>query len=281
ELGEKYHVKLAKLAWDITQLLQKLKSSNGERGNVSKPYIYLAECSYDRREAREALEGELRLHGYTILPDRQLPRDESTYAAEVAALLEKSKLSIHLVGSSLGAVPDGPSQKSVVMLQNELAVSRSRSGQLKRIIWLPEGTTSPQVEQQRFIELLHTNAEAQREADLLTADFETLKAAVHATLETLQRPISSTARQPHPASCPDDRSRLVYLICNEKERAATVPMRKFLRSQGVDVKIPLFEGDAATVRQANEDILSECDAVILFYGLGNEVWKRTIESELR
>ena len=39
-------------------------------------------------------------------------------------------LSIHLVGESYGAVPDGPSQKSVMVLQNELAVQRSKSDKL-------------------------------------------------------------------------------------------------------------------------------------------------------
>ena len=58
-------------------------------------------------------------------------------------------------------------------------------------------------------------------------------------------------------------------------------MRKFLKSQGFESKIPVFEGDAATVRQSNQDLLSTCDAVLIFYGAGDEFWKRSVDAELR
>jgi len=41
-------------------------------------------------------------------------------------LLKRCQLSIHLVGEAYGGVPDGRSQKSVVVLQNELAAKRSK-----------------------------------------------------------------------------------------------------------------------------------------------------------
>jgi len=279
EMAQKYNLKLAKLAWDIAQLLKKLEAAAPGDKVVpapleSKPAIYLAECSYDRREAREALEAELRLHGCAVLPDRQLPREEAEYVAEVARLLERCKLSIHLVGSNGGAVPDGPSQKSVVVLQNELAIERSKSGGLRRVIWVPDGTTSQHVEQQSFIELLHKDAEAQFGADLITADLETLKSAVYAALQKLESP---EPPKPEPAGG----AKLVYLICDERDRPATIPVRKFLRSAGLEVRIPVFEGDAATVRQANQDILTQCDAVMVFYGAGGEAWKRTVDSDLK
>jgi hypothetical protein len=169
ELAQKYHLKLAKLAWDIAQLIRRLETPSEKPAEAS---VYLAECSYDRREAREALEAELRLHGYAIVPDRHLPREEADYVSEVARLLRQCKFSIHLVGSGYGAVPDGPSQKSVVVLQNELAIQCSQAGALKRVIWLPEGTSSQHPDQQRFIEALHSDAQAQFGADLITADFE-------------------------------------------------------------------------------------------------------------
>ena len=168
--AQDYNRKVGKLAWDISQLLTKLESDTGDSGHdeqaTAKATIYLAECSYDRKETREILEGDLRRHGYTVLPDQQLPRDEGEYVAAVARLLERCKLSIHLVGASYGAVPDGPSEKSAVVLQNELAVQRSKSGALPRVIWLPEGTHSEQAPQQVFIEALHQDAEAQFAADL-------------------------------------------------------------------------------------------------------------------
>jgi hypothetical protein len=86
------------------------------------------------------------------------------------------RFSVHLIGTRFGVVPDGPSQKSVVVLQNELAARRSKSGGLRRVIWLPEGASSEQAAEQGFIDALHQNAEMQSGADLITGDLEQLKA---------------------------------------------------------------------------------------------------------
>lgn len=280
--AQDYNRKIGKLAWDISQLLKRLETDNGDSGDggqaTAKPDVYLAECSYDRKQAREILEGELRRHGYTVLPDQQLPRDEADYVAAVERLLERCKLSIHLVGGSYGAVPDGPSQKSAAVLQNEIAAKRSKSDALKRVIWAPEGTRSEQPQQQAFIDALHQDAEAQVGADLITGDLENLKASIHATLKKLERPEPQLREEQASAA---KSARLIYLICNEKDRKATVPLRKFCRGQGFEVAIPVFEGDAAAVREDHQQLLTNADAVILFYGAGDEAWKRTIDNDLK
>jgi len=281
--GQAYNLKVAKLAWHITQLLEKLKAVPGDSVQESqdspKATIYLAECSFDLKEARESLEGELQHHGYTVLPDRELPRDEADYMTAVQSLLERCTLSIHIVGKTYGAVPDGPSEKSVVVLQNELAVKRSKSDALERVIWLPEGTTSYKVLQQAFITALHQDADVQFGADLITGDVETLKASIHNTLKKFEKPEPKQLTTQAPDS---DASKLkIHLICNEQDVKATVPVRKFLKSEGFGVTIPLFKGGASKVREASQQFMSECDAVILFYGSGDEAWKYTLDNELK
>ncbi len=281
EFTRKYNLKLAKLAYDIAGLIKKIESPPPAPGKVSevppaaagKPAIYLAECSFDRRSAREALESELRLHGYPVFPDVQLPKEEEGYLATVKSFLERSELSIHLVGAKYGVVPDGPSEKSVTILQNELAIEAHKKGGLRRIISLPEGMKSESAAQQEFIDRLLKDTGLQAGADLVTGDVEDLKGVMHAALRKMEKP------EPPPVE--RQGSRLIYLICDERDRPATIPLRKFLKGRGCDVQIPLFEGDAATVRQNNQDLLRECDAVILFYGNGDEAWKRSIGSELK
>lgn len=288
EYGEKfaqeYNRKVGKLAWDISQLLKILAASADATASPTdsqapaKATIYLAECSYDRKETREILEGDLRRHGYVVLPDEQLPRDEPEYVAAVERLMERSKLSIHLVGASYGAVPDGPSQKSVVVLQNEIAVRRSKAATLPRVIWLPDGTQSGQAAQQAFIETLHRDAEAQFGADLLTGDIEALKTSIYASLKKLERP------EPKPAAeraATGKGSKLIYLLCIEKDRKATVPVRKYFRERGCEVSLPAFEGDAAAIREAHQQLMADCNALIVFYGAGDEAWKRTMDNELK
>jgi hypothetical protein len=198
--------------------------------------------------------------------------------AAVEGLLKRCKLSIHLVGETYGGVPDGPSQKSEVVLQNELAAQRSKSDQLKRVIWVPEGTQSKHAQQQAFINALHQDAEVQIGADLITADIEGLKTAIHAILKKIEKP---ELQLPAAETAAADQAKLIYLICNEKDRKATVPIRKYCRGLGFEVAIPAFEGDATAVREAHQQLLANCDAVILFYGAADEAWKRTITQDLK
>src|SRR4029077_16245778 len=104
KFAQDYNRKGGKLAWDVSQLLRSLQTGPGDNGHdetePAKPVVYLAECSYDRRQAREILEGELRRHGNEVLPEQELPREEEEYVAAVQGLLARCQLSIHLVGES-------------------------------------------------------------------------------------------------------------------------------------------------------------------------------------
>ena len=291
EFAQAYNRKVCDLAWDIKQLLEKLRKSNGSdqtadkaadtvagmAAEKAKPAIFLAECSYDREEEREKIETEFKTSGYEVLPDRALPKVEAKQVAEVERLLARCRLSIHLIGNSYGSVPDGPNHKSNVVLQNELAAARSHESDLARIIWLPDGTTSEYPPQQAFIEALHSDAELQFGADLITSDLEQLKGEVHSRLEQIEKPQEPRIEV---ADAGPAANQVVYLICANEDRKATVPLRKALVKHGLSVDIPAFEGDAAEVRKANESLLSRCDAVIVYYGSGNEAWKRSIDNDL-
>ena len=104
---------------------------------------------------------------------KQLPRDEAEYVAAVESLLARCQLSVHLVGESYGAVPDGPSAKvGGGTAERTGGASVAGATACKRLIWLPQGTRSEQAPQQAFIEALHQDAEAQFGADLITGDIE-------------------------------------------------------------------------------------------------------------
>jgi hypothetical protein len=276
--GEAYRRQVYFLAEDIADLIDKLKHKDADAPTSdasSKPTVYLAECSYDLRDERDKLWGDLKAHGYTILPDQlaRMPDLESEYGSEVRRLLDQCQLSIHFVGRFRGKVPDGPSLKSVAELQNEVAAKKSEESGLRRVIWLPGDAHSEQPEQQAFIDELQKVASLQKGADLVTDDLASLKGVVHAVLHKLEKPMA-------PAPQPDSAAKLVSLICDQRDRPATISLRKYLKGAGVDVVIPVFEGDAATIRKANQDLMTRCDAVIVFYGAGDEAWKRTVENDL-
>jgi hypothetical protein len=283
--GPKLASACAGLAMFIADVVKRLEAEPGAPVSA-KPTVYLAECSFDRRGDREALRTELHMRGYRLLPDRHLPDDEAEYRAEVARMLADCALSIHLVGSLYGAVRDGPSQRSVVELQNELAVQRAREtgrAGLKRIVSLPDGTRSDDDKQQLFIRALHEDAAAQFGADVIVADLEAVKAAVLAALERIEHPplaevaaLAAATAVGAPAA-----PRRVYLICDQPDRKATVALRKLLMDQGLEVQIPIFDGEPASVRGANQQRLAECDAVLVYYGCGTEAWKDSVDADLR
>jgi TIR domain len=276
--GEAYRRQIYFLADDIADLINRLKQADAGKSQVpknQKPAIYLAESSYDVRDEREKIRGDLRAHGYAVIPDQlaRMPDLESEYISEVNRLLDQCQISIHIIGSVRGKVPDGPSLKSAVQLQNEIAATKSEESGLRRLIWLPENARVEQPEQQAFIQELQKLQSLQRGADLVSADLESFKNAMHSVLQKLERSEPQTSKT-------EDNTKLVFLICDQRDRPATIPLRKYLRGAGLDVEIPAFEGDAATVRRANYELLTRCDAVVLFYGAGDEAWKRTVEIDL-
>ena len=301
EYGDKfkqeYLRKVCILANDAARLIKTIKKLNDsqpsatEAADQSEPVsdprlktVYLAECSYELRSERELLEADLKLHGYTVLPEQRLPaQDEAEFCSAVAPLLDRCGLAVHLIGSNYGGVPDGPSHKSIVVLQNEMAVKRSKDRALKRLIWLPAETKSEQPQQQVFIDALQSDATVQFGADLISDGMEELKATVHKTLKELQRPATKAKvkRTKTRSTAETSTERLIYLNCVDKDRKATVPLRKWLKAQGLDVRMPAFEGDAEAVRQANQDLLRDCDGVLIFYGAGDEAWNRSISTDLK
>jgi len=163
---------------------------------------------------------------------------------------------------------------SVVAIQNELAAERARASTLRRVISIPAGTSTNDTVHAALLEALHRDPNQQFGADVITADLQAVKAAVNAALARLEAPAATAPVESTGAP-------MVYAIFDERDRKATVPLRKALAARGVSVQIPVFEGDAAEVRTANQERLTQCDAVLVFYGAGTEAWKASVDSDVR
>jgi hypothetical protein len=284
EFRDAFNLKIAAMANELAEIIEKLNKEENpvaapipaESAGLGKPVIYLAECSWDRGDDREKIRSELRATRYTVLPEQgiRMPEMEVEYAAEVDRLLDLCQLSIHVVGANGGMVLNGPGRKDSVQLQNEIAARKTEERGLCRLIWLP-AVSSEQQEQQSFIDALRSKKELQRGGDLIEDNLEGFKNVLRTTLKKLEAPAPKEAEAVGPGG------HTVYLLCVAADRPATIPLRRFLRQQGLDVQLPVFEGDAATVRQTHQELLARCDAVLIFYGAGDEAWKRTTETDLQ
>ena len=294
---ENYLLKVCLLADNASQLLLHLESkptaAHCQLPSPSRPStparkttVFLASCSFDQRDHRELIEADLRSHGYRVLPEGPLPtEDEQVHCDAVAPLLEQAQLAIHLIGSHYGAVPDGPNHHSVVEIQNRIAAERSGRDGFKRLIWLPEDLSSTHANQERFLQSLSNEAQAQRGADLLRGSLEQLRTVLHSTLDRMETPSPPPTVKAADASTAIGRAspdrRLIYVICVPQDRSQTSPLRKWLMEQGYEVLLPALDGDAAELRKSHEDLLRDCCGALIFYGAGGEAWHRSVALDLR
>jgi hypothetical protein len=147
------------------------------------------------------------------------------------------------------------------------------------VISLPEDTSSTNPTQQQFIEALLRDSELQVGADLVTGDLQGLISTIHEALKKLEHPKS--LKQLTPA---DDNhsSKIVHVLYDEKDGKDVIPLLKFLKDKGYKASRPIFTGEnAGKVREANQGLYIECDAVIIFYGKGDETWKYYQQAELK
>src|ERR1019366_10784599 len=127
--------------------------------------------------------------------------------------------------------------------------------------------------QQAFITALHQDAGLQFGADLITGGIEDLKSAVRAALARVERATSTPVA--------DGDKTLVYVICDPRDVQATVPLAKSLVARGMRVELTVFDGDAAAVREANEQLMTTAGAIVLFWGAGDDTWRAYQQSDVR
>jgi hypothetical protein len=271
-----YWQTLDDLAHDIRELLESLSAEDKEPGTTTpgeKKTIYLAETTSDLRECREAARRELQQHGYRIVPDQNLPLLANDFREITSRLLDQSILSVHLVGSHYGIIPEG-AQKSIIELQNELAAERSRQSGLQRLVWIAPGSKAEDVRQTAFTNLLKTDAAAQTGADLLVTSLEEVKSTLLDKLKKLEKKDDSSAPS---EPVPEEGPARIYLICDQPdlENDSIRQVEDHLFKQGFEVMLPVFDGDETQVRLEHQESLKACAGVLIFFGSANELWLRS------
>jgi hypothetical protein len=274
-----YWSKLDDLAYDIVEIMGVLKSGGAVERQMAAlaATIYLAETTLDLGIERDKIKRDFLQRGYRVLPDRPLPHDAVGFEQMVREDLSRSTLSVHLVGSNYGFIPE-TSDRSVVCLQNELAAERSHDPTFSRVIWMPPGLEATDPRQQQFIDYLHNDPEAQHGAELLQTTLEDLKTVVQDKFDGASARDASVLAA---AAANDDHPPRVYLICDQQDIDDIAPLSDHLFDQGFEVITPIMEGDEAQVRADHKDNLLICDAILIYYGRAGEPWLRTKLLDLR
>ncbi len=288
-IRQEYMNKLDDVVQDIANLIKLL--NKGEPIEEKKK-IYVAETSYDMQVYRDNLIRELEEADFSVLPDRNLPFLADKFQSEVGAFLDRSILSVHMVSGTNYAVQPEGSEKSIVILQNEIAAQRSESGNLKRLIWIPTVAVDTIVNesiyarQSAFVQELKSNVDLQKGADILVGPLEEFKQAIFDTLKRIddeekkQEQQAEVVAEAAGAFDPENAVKLVYLICEQRDLDDIMPVEDLLTDSGFEILLPFFDGDNAQLRQVHLENLKICDAVLIYYGNGNYRWVSSMKSDL-
>lgn len=276
----KFRQKLDDVAWEIHKLLETIdkKIETGEELPVPPPEktVYLAETTYDLREDRENIQRCLKQQGYIVLPDCQFPLllKDGNFRDSIRGYLKRCKLSIHLIGKMYGAVPEGE-ERSIIDLQNQLAMEQCKNNQLKQLIWIPPDLEKKRKDdrQENYINDLQKNAPMVTGIELLENRLEDFKTVIQDTLEKINRP---PAKKVSTEGLPR-----IYLLCDEKDLKDMKPIDDCLYIGGFEVIKPFFEGKVSERTKMHKDYLSLCDAMMIYYNRANEYWLHTKLNDLR
>ncbi len=270
EAERQYWMKMVDLTYDIYDALMILRQQSRQPESV--PYkrktIYLAETGHDLSVQRNIIKRELQRHGYQVLPNQTLPGTIGELERVLRRDLEQSNLSIHLIGSAYGEIPEG-SDRSVVDHQNKLSSERSvrarqQNEEFTRLIWIPSNLASASERQKAFIESIKRDVEAQEGVEILQTSLEDFKNIMREELlEAVEKKQIS-----------EGSGKSVYLIHDKVDHTEVKPFIQLIRDSGFDVLIPEFDGELLDLRQKHIENLRRLDGAIIYNGKVNEQWVR-------
>jgi serine/threonine protein kinase len=267
---QRYHEKVYDLAYEISQVLKHYRNPGTlakDPGQVAKR-VYLAETTADVQPQRDRLKRELLEQGCSVLPDRPLPHIAGQLDEAVRAYLEQCDLAIHLVGERYGLVPED-SDRSVVAQQNFLAAQQSAATGLERLIWMPRQIQARDERQAMFLRELTEDPKAHRGAEIIQDTIENLKEYVQDKWRQEEEAEKAKAA-PDPAAASSIPR--VYLICDKLDETAVEAVEDHFFAQGVEVSVPEFEQDEATVSRIHWQNLEDCDGVLIYFGAAGKAW---------
>jgi TIR domain/Domain of unknown function (DUF4062) len=267
EMEQAYFLRVSDLAVQITGQLKTLNYHNSAQ--VTEVYktseqtgtIYLAETTQDLENQRNSVKRELEQRGYLVLPDKVLPSYYPDLERVVMENLARSKLSIHMIGSRYGSIPED-AERSLIALQYELAVAHCHErSEFLRLVWMPVGLETKNARQQELIKTLR------EDSDWLQTGLEELKTAIQ---DLLTAPSSRLEQGANAAE-----TLRVYLIFDLKDLDGIAPLYNHFLDCGWDAIFPIFEGDEADMQKEHEATLRDCDAILIYYGSSGDLWLRT------
>jgi len=208
----------------------------------------------------------LQQYGHLVLPDKPLPWNAPALREAVRQYLKLSRLSVHLIGEHYGVIPEMETERSIVRLQQEMAIERGDTCEFSRLIWMPPDLQPKDELQRRFVTDLQNSFSSHNGSELLQVKLEDLKTVIRTKLAQKSKPATVVNQQAGASR--------VYMICDQQDVDAVEPVVNHLFEQGCEVTLPLLDGTESEVLNDHKENLLLCDAVLIYQGRASEGWLR-------
>ncbi len=253
---------LADLAYQMESFFGSISES--KINDNQRPTVYLAETTKDQFHNRETLKREIEEYGFKVLPNHQLPQAAGEFQETVKSYLEKSSVSIHIIGSDYGEIPKGEVH-STVDIQNKMAADLAKNSnttvKLSRFIWIAPNLQIANDLQKSYIENLKHNGDELADVEIIQSPLEDFKSLIMKRLK-----MSAQVNQN-----PQKTEIKVYIIYEEADIESVKNIVTRLKSRGIDAVYAEFTGKQTLFRQHRQYLL-ESEAVLIYNSNLNPTW---------
>ncbi|MBN2212754.1 MAG: hypothetical protein JW723_00790 [Bacteroidales bacterium] len=257
---EKFWFKLIDLVYDIQNSLELLSDEDAQKSQ-SKKYVYLAETSFDQSDNRDEIRRELQYLGYNILPLISLPNDGEKIEALIKNYIDKSVISIHLMGAFYGDMIK-KSKYSLIDLQNRLVreyVENSNTEQ-NRLIWIPSDLKITDQRQSLYLNRLKRD-ESKENTEIIEAPIEVFKTVLKSKLREIDKPERKKSG-----------NKKVYLVCENQNKSELSGIYRIFSENNLDIIEQDFDTQKAGLITTHKQNLIEADAVLIYHGNSSKLW---------
>ncbi|NEQ55350.1 MAG: DUF4062 domain-containing protein [Leptolyngbya sp. SIO3F4] len=237
---------------------------------VKEKYVYLATTGSDLEFERATIKRELERRDYIVLPNSALPNDETNAVESIQKDLQKSILSIHLIGNRTSKKPTH-AESSYVEIQNKLAADYTsvcvKNGEnYPRLIWIAAEEIHIEEKQKFYIEQLRRDRSLQLGADILQTQIEDFKSAI---LNYLATNLDESFKH---SLTGDNTEKIIYLISDKRDINRAQSLAHKLAEMGFEVIISSFDRRKSNSRRTHQEHLNKCDMAFVLFFDAKEEW---------
>lgn len=258
---QRYYDRLNDLSYDLAKELQRLKQQHKEQPKqtheeIPPPFellatVFLADVTDDLYDTREELKRFLIRSNVRILPETYYPPEPDAFQEAVRNDLSQSKLFAQLLSRFLKKRPDLP-QGDILRCQYNLTLEVGKP----IVQWRSPDLDLDSVQDSEQREFLQGE-------NVLAVGIEEFKSEIMKKLAPPQKLSLSSVQ---------DMGSLVFVDADPHDNPLKDQICQVLEKFGIGYAFPLQSENPAENRQAFEQLVLDCDALLIVYGTVLPTW---------